>query len=80
VVVGDGASEIAAGAVALGPSVVMVPDKDAAVSVLRNDLRSGDTVLVKASRGVALETIVDSIREISGGVETAAGLGAKEDR
>jgi UDP-N-acetylmuramoyl-tripeptide--D-alanyl-D-alanine ligase len=84
VVVGDGASGIAAGAVSLGTAAVQVPDKAAALAVLRNDLRAGDTVLVKASRGVALETIVDSIREIFGSVETAPASGscsgAKEDR
>ncbi|HEY7522608.1 MAG TPA: UDP-N-acetylmuramoyl-tripeptide--D-alanyl-D-alanine ligase [Candidatus Limnocylindrales bacterium] len=66
VVVGHGATAIADGATAAGldpGAVVRVPDVDAATSELRARLRDGDVVLVKASRGAALERIVDALRE-----------------
>jgi UDP-N-acetylmuramoyl-tripeptide--D-alanyl-D-alanine ligase len=65
VVVGDGARGIADGAVAAGLSashVHRVSDRAAAIEVLRAILRPGDAVLVKASRGAALESIVDALR------------------
>ncbi len=64
-VVGPGAAGIAEGAEAGGlPSsaIQRVPDADAAVAALPPRLRDGDVVLVKASRGVALETVVDGLR------------------
>jgi UDP-N-acetylmuramoyl-tripeptide--D-alanyl-D-alanine ligase len=67
VVVGDGAAGIAAGAAALGEGVVLVPDREAALTVLRHRLRPGDTVLVKASRGAALERLVDALETSFGG-------------
>jgi UDP-N-acetylmuramoyl-tripeptide--D-alanyl-D-alanine ligase len=65
VVVGDGARGIADGAVAAGLAashVHRVSDRTAAIEVLRAILRPGDAVLVKASRGAALESIVDALR------------------
>ena len=65
VVVGDGARGIADGAVAAGLAashVHRVSDRAAAIEVLRAILRPGDAVLVKASRGAALESIVDALR------------------
>ena len=61
VVVGEGAAGIAAGAASLGGAVVAVPDRDAALAALRELLRPGDVVLVKASRGAELERIVESL-------------------
>ncbi len=61
VVVGEAAAGIAAGAASLGEAVVAVPDRDAALAVLRETLRPGDAVLVKASRGAELDLIVDSL-------------------
>jgi UDP-N-acetylmuramoyl-tripeptide--D-alanyl-D-alanine ligase len=65
VVVGPPAAGIAAGAIAAGMDplrVHAVADRDGAVALLRTLLRPGDTVLVKASRGAALETVVDALR------------------
>jgi UDP-N-acetylmuramyl pentapeptide synthase len=39
-----------------------VPDADAALDALRPRLRDGDTILVKASRGLALDRVVDGLR------------------
>jgi len=64
VVVGSGAAEIATGAAGAGmapESVTLVADRDAAVELLLADLRPGDTVLVKASRGAALDLVVDAL-------------------
>ncbi|UGQ10059.1 UDP-N-acetylmuramoyl-tripeptide--D-alanyl-D-alanine ligase [Yinghuangia sp. ASG 101] len=40
-----------------GEESVLVPDTQAAVDLLRSELRAGDIVLVKASRGAALERV-----------------------
>ena len=60
VVVGEQAAGIAAGAASLGEAVVAVPDREAALAVLRRKLRPGDAVLVKASRGAELEWLVEA--------------------
>ena len=65
VVVGDEAGGIVAGALDAGmdPARLHVArDAEAAVDVLRPRLRDGDTVLVKASRGVGLDRLVDLLR------------------
>jgi UDP-N-acetylmuramoyl-tripeptide--D-alanyl-D-alanine ligase len=65
VVVGAGAAGIAEGARSAGMElgdVVVVPDRDVALERLRARLGPGDVVLVKASRGVALEVLVDALR------------------
>jgi UDP-N-acetylmuramoyl-tripeptide--D-alanyl-D-alanine ligase len=64
-VVGAGAHGIAEGAEASGlpaSSIIRVPDADAALATLPPRLRDGDVVLVKASRGIALDTVVDGLR------------------
>jgi UDP-N-acetylmuramoyl-tripeptide--D-alanyl-D-alanine ligase len=64
VVVGDGAAGIAEGALEAGlPSahVERAADRAAALGVLQTTLRDGDTVLVKASRGAALDLLVDDL-------------------
>jgi UDP-N-acetylmuramoyl-tripeptide--D-alanyl-D-alanine ligase len=51
-------------AVAAGlPSMRAVPvtDKAEAVAIVTSDLAPGDVVLVKASRGLALDTVADEI-------------------
>jgi UDP-N-acetylmuramoyl-tripeptide--D-alanyl-D-alanine ligase len=45
-----------------------VPDVDAAVALLRAELRSGDVVLVKASKVAALWRVADALLEEAGGV------------
>ena len=65
VVVGPGASGIAVGARAAGldPSrIIEARDREAALDLLRVRLRDGDVVLVKASRGVELDLLVDALR------------------
>jgi UDP-N-acetylmuramoyl-tripeptide--D-alanyl-D-alanine ligase len=64
VVVGAGAAGIADGArtAGLDPArILSVDDRDAALDALRSRLRPGDVVLVKASRGVALDVLVDDL-------------------
>jgi UDP-N-acetylmuramoyl-tripeptide--D-alanyl-D-alanine ligase len=65
IVVGMGATGIVEGARAAGldaSRIHHVPDADAAHDVLAPRLRDGDIVLVKASRGIALDTLVDALR------------------
>ena len=65
VVVGAGAARIASGAreAGLDPSRVLeVRDREAALDTLQHRLRSGDVVLVKASRGVELDRLVEDLR------------------
>jgi UDP-N-acetylmuramoyl-tripeptide--D-alanyl-D-alanine ligase len=65
VVVGAGAAGIAAGAKGAGldgARIVEVRDRDAALDLLQHRLRPGDVVLVKASRGVELDRLVEALR------------------
>jgi UDP-N-acetylmuramoyl-tripeptide--D-alanyl-D-alanine ligase len=65
VVVGRGAAGIADGARGAGLAadrIVLVADREAALVELRRQLRDGDVVLVKASRGVGLDVLVDRLR------------------
>jgi UDP-N-acetylmuramoyl-tripeptide--D-alanyl-D-alanine ligase len=69
-VVGDGAAGIAEGAEAAGfpeSAIRRVRDADAALSALSPRLREGDVVLMKASRGIALDIVVDGLRRELGG-------------
>jgi UDP-N-acetylmuramoyl-tripeptide--D-alanyl-D-alanine ligase len=61
VVVGERANGIAAGVTSRGGVVVGVADRAEALRALQERLEPGDAVLVKASRGVALEWIVESL-------------------
>jgi UDP-N-acetylmuramoyl-tripeptide--D-alanyl-D-alanine ligase len=66
VVVGDGAAGIGRGARDAGmppDRVVEVADRDAAHPVLDARLQPGDVVLVKASRGIELDLLVNDLRE-----------------
>jgi UDP-N-acetylmuramoyl-tripeptide--D-alanyl-D-alanine ligase len=65
VVVGSGATAIAEGALASGMDparVFRVRDAEAALDMLPARLRDGDVVLVKASRGIGLDRVVDGLR------------------
>ena len=42
--------------------VIEVDDREAALDALRPRLAGGDIVLVKASRGIALDLLVDALR------------------
>ena len=64
VTVGSGAAGIGAGAKAAGldPSRILeARDQEAALDLLRVRLRDGDVVLVKASRGVELDILVEGL-------------------
>jgi UDP-N-acetylmuramoyl-tripeptide--D-alanyl-D-alanine ligase len=64
VVVGDGAGALAEGAIEGGSPadrVLRVDDAEAALEVLRPRLRVGDTILVKGSRGIALDRLVERL-------------------
>jgi UDP-N-acetylmuramoyl-tripeptide--D-alanyl-D-alanine ligase len=82
VVVGPGASGIADGATGAGLTgerILQVPDRDAALDALLPRLRDGDVVLVKASRGIALDVLVDDLRrELGGKADTTAGTAASD--
>jgi UDP-N-acetylmuramoyl-tripeptide--D-alanyl-D-alanine ligase len=70
VVVGAEAAAIADGArdAGLDPArVLVVRDREAALDLLRPRLRDGDVVLVKASRGIALDLLVDALTAELGG-------------
>jgi UDP-N-acetylmuramoyl-tripeptide--D-alanyl-D-alanine ligase len=68
VVVGEGAQAIADGTTA---PVERVPDRDAARERLLEILEPGDVVLVKASRGIGLDVLVDELVAALGGARSA---------
>jgi UDP-N-acetylmuramoyl-tripeptide--D-alanyl-D-alanine ligase len=62
--VGEGARAVHLGAThegSWGDESAWVPDVDAAVAVLRAELRPGDVVLVKASRAAGLERVAEAL-------------------
>jgi UDP-N-acetylmuramoyl-tripeptide--D-alanyl-D-alanine ligase len=64
IAVGDGARLIHMGAAQEGSwadESVFVPDIEAALEILRQDLRPGDVVLVKASRSIGLERVAERL-------------------
>lgn len=66
VAVGPAAAPVHAGAVqagSRGEESVLVPDIDAALRLLRSELRTGDMVLVKASRAAGLERVALALVE-----------------
>jgi UDP-N-acetylmuramoyl-tripeptide--D-alanyl-D-alanine ligase len=78
VVVGRAAAPIAEGAVDSGMDpahVSIVPDQDAVLAILPPRLRAGDVVLVKASRGIGLDRLVDGLRDELG--KGPSGNGAR---
>ena len=78
IVVGEAAAPIAQAAAQAGlpaDRVLHVADRDGALDALRPRLREGDTVLVKASRGIALDLLVDDLRRELGGADGADDAG-----
>ena len=72
VIVGEGAAALADGARAVpgwAGEAVVAPGRDEALALLRDRLGSDDVVLVKASRGAALELVAEGLLE--GGAEDA---------
>ena len=66
IAVGQRGHLIAEGALGAGllPSAVhTVSSKEQALKILSEELQPGDTVLVKGSRGMAMETMVEALRE-----------------
>ncbi len=69
VAVGEGARAIHLGAAhegSWGRESVWVPDRDAAIAMLADELAPGDVVLVKGSRLVGLEAVADALLRTSG--------------
>ncbi len=65
--IGEFADDIAAGALEHGmaaAAVVCLPDGDAALRCVPGALLPGDLVLVKASRGMGLDRLVESLRRV----------------
>jgi UDP-N-acetylmuramyl pentapeptide synthase len=54
--------------------VTVAPDQDAVLATLPPRLRAGDVVLVKASRGIGLDRLVDGLREELGKGSSGRGL------
>ncbi len=70
VVVGEQAAAMHRGAShegSWGEESVLVPDTDAAVALLREQLRPNDVVLVKASKVAELWRVADALLEEDGG-------------
>lgn len=66
VTVGPGGLEIARGAADVSDAALQLHtavDHEAVLDILRPRLRAGDVILVKASRGIALDRVVDRLRE-----------------
>jgi UDP-N-acetylmuramoyl-tripeptide--D-alanyl-D-alanine ligase len=72
VAVGEGAMPIAEGAEQAGLEAERFADRDRAIRWLVDNLRPGDAILFKASRGAELETIVGSVRMTC--LENSAGV------
>ena len=66
VAVGELSAHMAEAARAAGvPMVFHCPDKGAAIPVLKGNVKPDSTILVKASRGMAMEELVDYLKRIT---------------
>jgi UDP-N-acetylmuramoyl-tripeptide--D-alanyl-D-alanine ligase len=63
--VGGNAEHLAAAACKGGVAALFLPDAEAAGKWLRKNLRKGDVVLVKGSRGVHLERAIEALTKLS---------------
>ena len=64
VAVGEGARPVHLGAAhegSWGEESAWVPDVDAAIALLRDEVQPGDVVLVKASRSIGLERVAEAL-------------------
>jgi UDP-N-acetylmuramoyl-tripeptide--D-alanyl-D-alanine ligase len=61
VVVGEAAGGIAEGASGAGREAILTAGRDEALSWVRENVAAADVVLVKASRGAALETVAEGL-------------------
>ena len=71
IAVGEGARPVHLGAAhegSWGNESTWVPDADAAIALLRDEVKPGDVVLVKASRSVGLEKVAEAL--LAGGEGT----------
>jgi UDP-N-acetylmuramoyl-tripeptide--D-alanyl-D-alanine ligase len=57
-----------------GVESATVPDADAALEILRAELRPGDVVLVKASRAARLERVGEALLAGAGRMPISGGL------
>jgi UDP-N-acetylmuramoyl-tripeptide--D-alanyl-D-alanine ligase len=64
------AEHLAAGACSAGVASLFMPDAEAAGNWMAENLRPGDVVLVKGSRGVRLERAIEVAREKLGKAES----------
>ena len=55
--------------------ITILPDQDAVLATLPPRLRAGDVVLVKASRGIGLDRLVEGLRDELGRHANEPGAG-----
>ena len=73
--IGVGAA-VAPAARAFGACAALYPDRDALLPALPSVLRTHDTILVKGSRGAAMDALLAALRAAAGGAQAAPGESA----
>ena len=63
IAIGAHASDLAAG---FGPATMLAPNREIAISTAAAWLQPADVVLVKASRGLALESVAEELAALGG--------------